>query len=125
VRCRSQLRDFVDAGVRRVRLGLVDTEQPLDVSVVRDLLGVARSLYAAFVAMGPAYDDQRFRLRGIGLQLALAIEKAGQGGPGTFANRCACLIAEKAAADLGAVIDEHFPAKSLITATGARLGRKA
>lgn len=105
-------------------VGSVTDEPALDQEVVRDLLGLARALYAAFVRLGPAYDDQRFKLRGIGYQLTLALEKAKQGGPGTFANRSAWLIAEKAVADLGAMVDVYFPAKQLIAATGERLKRR-
>lgn len=95
-------------------------EDKIPVEVVRDLL----ALYSTFAKMGKAYDKQLFALRGIGFQLQLALEKAEKGGPGTFANRCAWLIAEKATADLGALVDAYLPAKALITATGERLAKK-
>lgn len=81
-------------------------------------------MYAAFAEMGPEYDEQRFRLRGVGFQLQLAIEKAENGGPGTFANRSAWLIAEKAAQDLGAIVGEQVPAIALVRAAGERLAKK-
>ena len=99
-------------------------EGPLPVEVVRDLLGVARAMYAAFEKLGPEYSEQRFRLRGVGFQLQLALDKAAQGGPGTFANRCAWLIAGKAAKDLGEIIGERVPALALIQASGERLAKK-
>lgn len=73
--------------------------------------------------MGPAYDGQLFKLRGIGFQ-HLALEKAAKGKAGTFANKTAWLIAEKATAHLGALVDAYLPAKALITATGERLAKK-
>jgi len=99
-------------------------DEPLPVEVVRDLLGIARALYAAFAKQGGASDAQLLRLRGIGYQLNLALEKAEQGKAGTLANRSAWLIAEKAAADLGELVDGYVPAKALIAATGDRLAKK-
>jgi hypothetical protein len=96
-------------------------ETQLPVEVVRDLLGIARALYAALVELGPDYDTPRFKLRGIGYQLNLALERAGQGGPGTFPHRCSWLIAEKALDDLNVLIDAHLPAKALLKATEDRL----
>jgi len=103
----------------------VSHDDPIPAEVVRDLLALARALYAAFAKMGPAYDGQLFKLRGIGFQLNLALEKAAKGKAGTFANRSAWLIAEKATADLGALVDAYLPARALITATGERLAKKA
>ena len=73
--------------------------------------------------MGPGYGEQLLKARGIGAQLTLALEKAAQGGLGTFANRSAWLISEEAAQNLGELVDA-LPAKALITATGARLKRR-
>lgn len=107
-----------------MRVGVVRNNGQLPVEVVRDLLGIARALYSAMSGMGPAYSDQLFKLKGIGYQLQLALEKAAKGGPGTFSHRTAWLIAEKAAQDLAGLIDHYVPAKLLITATGERLARK-
>lgn len=97
---------------------------PFPAEVARDLLGLARAMYAAFQGMGPEYRDHLMRLRGIGYQLQLALDKARQGGPGTFANRSAWLIAEKAAQDLGTLVDKYMPAQLLIRATGERLAKR-
>jgi hypothetical protein len=102
----------------------VPNESPFPVEIARDLLGLARALYLAFVERGPAYDEQRWKLRGIGGQLQLAIERGQQGGPGTLANRCDWLIAEKAAKDLGELVGEHFSAKTLLRVTAERMARK-
>ena len=96
----------------------------LPVEVVRDLLGIARAMYAAFETMGPEYADHMFRLRGIGFQLQLALDKAAMGGNGTFAMRSAWLISEEAAKNLGKLVDEHMPAQLLVKPTGERLARK-
>lgn len=97
---------------------------PLPVETVRDLLGIARGLYAAYVEMGPAYDDQRHKLKGIGHQLQLALQRAGEAGPGTFKHRAAWLIASKAADDLMAMVDVYLPARTLLKATSERLAKK-
>jgi len=102
----------------------VPNDGPIPIETVRDLLALARALYAAFARMGPSYEGHMHQLRGIGFQLQLALDKAKQGGPGTFANRSAWLIAEKAAQALGTMVDAYLPAKSLIAATGERLRKK-
>ena len=99
-------------------------EGPVPVEVVRDLLGIARAMYAAFESMGPEYSDQKFKLRGIGYQLQLALERAGEGGPGTFKNRCAWLIASQAAKDLGALVDAGVPEEVVVRAAGERLAKR-
>jgi hypothetical protein len=57
-----------------------DYDTPIPIETVCDLLGLTRALYAAFVELGPAYDDQRWKVRGIGHQLRLALQRAGEGG---------------------------------------------
>lgn len=114
----------VDAGSRLQPPQSVPNESPFPVEVARDLLALARALYKAFVEMGPAYDERRWRLRGVGSQLQLAIDRAAQGGPGTFPNRCAWLIAEKAARDLGEIVGGEMPAQALVKAAGERLAKK-
>lgn len=114
----------VDAARRRWRRRVVPNDSPFPVEVARDLLGLARALYLAFVEMGPTYDEQRWKLRGIGGQLQLAIERGQQGGAGTFPNRCAWLIAEKAAADLGEILGKHFSAETLLRVTAERMAKK-
>lgn len=96
----------------------------LPVEVVRDLLGIARAMYAAFQGMGPEYGERLMKLRGVGYQLQLALEKAAKGGPGTFAHRSAWLISEKAAADLAEMVDAFVPARALVRAAGERLAKK-
>jgi hypothetical protein len=103
----------------------VPNDGQIPIESLRDLLGLARAIYATLATMGPAYSDQLFRLRGIGYQLTLALERAGQGGPGTFPHRAAWLISEKAVQDLGDLIAEDaLPAKALIAASGERLLKK-
>lgn len=99
-------------------------ESPFLVEIARDLLALARALYLAFVELGPACDDQRWKLRGIGSQLQIAIERGQQGGPGTFPNRCAWLIADKAAKDLGEIVGAHFSAETLLRVTSERMAKR-
>jgi hypothetical protein len=99
----------------------VPYDGPIPIDALRDLIALARALYATFVTMGPAYDDQRFKLRGIGSQLTLALQHAESGGPGTFKHRSAWLIAEKAIADLGEIVGAEMSARALIVASGERL----
>lgn len=97
---------------------------PLPIETVRDLLALARALYAVFSKMGKGYDAQLLKLRGIGYQLNLALERANESKPGTFKHKNSWLIAEKAVKDLGELVDVYLPAKTLITATGERLLKK-
>lgn len=97
---------------------------PLPVEVVRDLLGIARAMYGAFEKMGPEYSSHLMKLRGIGRQLQLALDKAKLGGPGTWPMKTAWAISEEAAQDLGALVDKHMPAQLLIRAMGERLAKK-
>ena len=99
-----------------------DGQLPLE--VVRDLIALARALYAAFGAMVPGYGAQRTKLAGIGSKLARALEKAQKGGPGTWNHKTAWLMAEEATKELGELVDVFMPAKALIKATGERLLRK-
>src|SRR5687768_13094229 len=106
------------AGLHRVASLLFDDGGMPTVVVSRDgnptrsqeisISWASRALYAAFVELGPAYHVPRFKLRGVGYQLNLALERAGQGGPGTFPHRCSWLIAETALDDLNELIDAHF-----------------
>jgi hypothetical protein len=94
------------------------------VEALRDLLALARTLYAAFIELGPAHDDQRFQLRRIGAQLTLALQKAESSTPGTFAHRSAWLISEDAVRDLGKLIEADMPARALLTAAAGRVRRR-
>lgn len=105
-------------------LGGVLHDGPLPLETVRDLIGIARALYGALKAHGPAFADQATKVANAGAQLGRALEKAQKGGPGTWNHRTAWLMAEQAAADLGAVAGEQMLAKSLVAATGARLLKK-
>jgi hypothetical protein len=99
-------------------------DEPFPAEAARDLLGLARSLYVAFGKMGPAYETQRTKLAAIGSKLSRAIDKARKGGPGTWNQNTAWLMAEEAAKDLGELVDVYFPARQLIKATGDRISRK-
>lgn len=110
-----------------------DADAPFPFEAARDLLGIARALYVTFKGMGPAYDTHRSKVASIGSQLQRAIEKAQKGGPGTWNQKTAWLMAEKAAQDLGALVDKYLPASVwpydgradvLIRASGERLRKR-
>lgn len=90
------------------------------IEVAQDLLAISRALYIIYSEYGPAFAEQTLKLRGIGAQLHLAIERAGQGGPGTMRHRAAWLITEAALRDLGQIVGDVNGA-ALIEATGKRL----
>jgi hypothetical protein len=101
-------------------LGGVPNDAQFPIAVAEDLLSLTRALYAHYGSLGPAFDQQVLKLRGIGSQLHLAIEKAERGGPGTLFHRAAWLIAEQAVKDLGELVGDVRGA-ALIEATGGRL----
>lgn len=99
-------------------------DAPLPVEIVRDLLALARALYAVTSQdQGAGQGERLLKLRGIGSQLTLALEKAESSKPGSFAHKCAWLICEDAIRDLGQVVGE-LPAAALVEATGQRLLKK-
>lgn len=102
---------------------MTDHDSAFPVEVAQDLLAIARALFVVYRDHGPAFAEQAFKLRGIGSQLNLAIERASEGGPGTFKNRAAWLIAEAAIRDLGELVGDVRGA-ALIEATGQRLLRR-
>jgi hypothetical protein len=105
-------------------LANVPHDGPLPLEALRDLIAIARALYAAFGTMGPGYGAQRTKLAAIGSKLGRALEKAQKGGPGTWNHRTAWLMAEDATRELGELVDIYLPAKVLITAAGDRLLKK-
>ncbi len=56
-------------------------EDPVPVEVVRDLLALARALYATFAKMGKAYDKQLFTLRGDRVPAHASAREGGEGRP--------------------------------------------
>ena len=98
-------------------------DEPFPKETVRDLIGIARALYLAFKGMGPAYRDHMTRVTIIGTKLSRALEKASKGGPGTWNQRTAWLMAEESAQELGTLVDKYVPATVLIRAAGERLKR--
>lgn len=73
------------------------TDEPYPRETVRDLIGIARALYVAFRKMGPAYATLLSRVTAIGTKLSRAFDKASKGGPGTWNQSTAWLMAEEAA----------------------------
>jgi hypothetical protein len=102
----------------------VPHDGPIPLDALRDLIALARALYATFKGMGKGYDAQVTKLAQIGTKLNRALEKAQKGGPGTWNHRTARLMAEDATRELGDVVDVYLPAKVVIQAATARLAAK-
>jgi hypothetical protein len=81
-----------------------DAQLPLD--VVHDLLAICRALYVHSSKLGAPFAAETLKLRGIGAQLTLALQRAQEGTPGTYKHKAAWLIAEQALADLAPLMGE-------------------
>jgi hypothetical protein len=110
---------------KRLPVAAVPNDGQIPLEALRDLIALARALYAALRNMGPGYSDQLFQLRRIGAQLTLALEKAENSKPGTFAHKSAWLISEDAVRDLGQLVDVYLPARNLLAAASERIFRKS
>jgi hypothetical protein len=106
------------SGVRSVN------RTPLPVETVRDLLGICRSLYRAWVQEGPTTADRRRRLKVIGDDIRIALSLARKSGPGSLGNSAAWDRAERATAALGELVDDYVVVKPLIVAAARQLGAK-
>lgn len=95
---------------------------PFPTETVRDLLGLARSLYRAWVAMGPSTADRRRRLQVIGEDLRRAIVMAREHPVGTLGHAGAWKKAERATKELGELVDDYDGMRAAITAT-AKAGK--
>jgi hypothetical protein len=103
----------------------VPNDEPFPRETVRDLIGIARALYLALHALGPTYANQLSRVAAVGSKLARALDKASKGGPGTWNQTTAWIMAEQAAKELGELVDVYLPAKALISASGSRLKKRS
>lgn len=98
-------------------------DEPFPKEAVRDLIGIARGLYLALRRMGPGHGQQLSRVTAVGAKLSRALDKASKGGPGTWNQTTAWLMAEEAAKELGELVDMYMPAKVLINAVSSRVKR--
>lgn len=95
-------------------------DDPLPIEAVRDLLGIARSLYAARKGQG-ASAAELARIAKIGRLLDDAIGLAARYAPGSVGARAAWRKAEDAIALLGALVDVTVPAEPIVRAAGRRV----
>lgn len=92
----------------------------IPLETLRDLLGVARALYAVWSpSQGPVEMEE---LRGIGADLRDAYRLASRSKPGTNAHRAAWTKAERATRQLGDLIGGFTTARSLVQTASVRLG---
>lgn len=93
----------------------------LPVTTVRDLLGIARALYAAWRAAG-APAERLEALRVVGEDLRVALELALQvPDPDTMGHRAAVERAERATLQLGELVAGEQGVALLVAAAGARV----
>ena len=93
---------------------------PIPLETLRDLLGIARALYAAWSpSEGPVEMEE---LRGIGADLREAYRLASRTQPGTTAHRAAWVKAERATRQLSDLLGDFTTVKSLVAKTSDRLG---
>lgn len=116
-------RPTLDAAWPLARSGWVPADEPFPKEAVRDLIGIARGLYLALRRMGPGHGQQLSRVTAVGAKLSRALDKASKGGPGTWNQTTAWLMAEEAAKELGELVDMYMPAKVLINAVSSRVKR--
>jgi hypothetical protein len=92
---------------------------PFPFQAARDLLGIARALYAAARSRGA--DPDRLRaIAAVGAELRQAIGLARAHAPGTLGFSSAWARAERAAAATMALVDALTPAEPIVRAAVAR-----
>jgi hypothetical protein len=95
----------------------LDAQLPIE--ALRDLLGLVRSLFAAWKpAQGPIELEE---LRDIGHELAAAYEMARKTSPNTIGHRAAWSRAEAATRRLGHLVGSLEPLKPAVTAAAQRV----
>ncbi len=93
---------------------------PLPVEAVRDLLGIVRALYRAGLEHR-GHPITLEALRGIGTDLAEALELATRCQPDTLGHVAAWTKAERAAKALGELVDAAMPLKPAVDAALVRM----
>lgn len=95
---------------------------PLPREVVRDLLGITRSLYRAELALPPPRADalRLAQLAEIGTHFRRALDLS-KGEPNTMGHRAAWSWAEQATTALGKFVGETMPVAPAVRAAAAKL----
>lgn len=102
-----------------------DARDPFPTETVRDLLGIARALYRAELALDlPLVETRCAQLEEIGKEYRLALKLA-ECSPGTMGRRAAWTWAEKATASLGQFVAGSADLGLMVSATAERLRRPA
>ncbi|MFO0571783.1 MAG: hypothetical protein U0263_39530 [Polyangiaceae bacterium] len=94
--------------------------EPFPFEAVRDLLGILRALYAARRREGASRRRLR-ELGGLGRQLRAAVDLALEHEPGTLGHAAAWERAERAVAELGALVDATTPIAPTLEAAARRV----
>lgn len=96
------------------------TDAP-SLETLRDLLGLARALYATWRKSGQGPIEME-ELRSIGEDLREAYQLAQKARPGSQAHRAAWGKAERATARFGDIVGKYETVQNLVSKTGERLG---
>jgi hypothetical protein len=99
----------------------VARRDPLPLEAVRDLLGIARAMYAAAKRSGATAEVAE--LAEIGKKLRLALELAKKASPDTVGHRAAWDHAEVACSRLVRLISATTPAAPIVEAAAVRVRR--
>jgi len=94
---------------------------PVSLETLRDLLGIARALYASWRRDGVGPIEME-RLRYIGEDLRDALRVASRSNPGTGVHGMAWSKAERATKQLGDLLGDYHTVKNLVGSTSKRLG---
>lgn len=94
---------------------------PNQLETLRDLLGLARALYAAWKKSGQGPIEME-ELRSIGEDLREAYQLAQKARPGSQAHQAAWTKAERASARFGDIVGKYETVQNLVAKTGERLG---
>ncbi len=97
-------------------------DEPFPIELVRDLLGIARSIHRLWATHGDA-KRKLAELRVIGTDLRIALELAGKCEPGTVGHAAAWNRAERATKALGELIDAFEGLRPVVLATTERVRR--
>lgn len=104
------------------RVRVVPRSDPLPLEAVRDLLGIARALYAAKKREFAAQRELA-ELSAIGQQLGRALSLAKRSKPDTLGHRAAWLQAEQACSRLMRLLSLEIPAAAVVEAAVVRIRR--
>ncbi len=97
---------------------------PFPFQAVRDLLGIARALYAAEKERGAGHEHLR-RIERVGKELSASLDLAQRCDVGTLGHAAAWNRAERATQALGDLVDCLMPLLPMVEAAVGRIGSRS